>query len=130
MTLIHKIGAIIIRDRKLLVVKKQGMYIAPGGKLEAGEDHQACLTRGLDEEVRMQLRHATFYATFTHKSALEAGVTVKMDVYWAHADGEPIPSNEITEALFVAYEESRTLKIGSIMKEEIIPRLYADKLID
>ena len=59
---IHKIGAIAIKDRKLLVVRKRGKeeFIIPGGKHERDESFEECLRRELHEELQVNLTHFHF----------------------------------------------------------------------
>lgn len=49
---IHKAAGILIKDKKLLVEKSKNkeFFIAPGGKIEAGETPEHALVRELDEE--------------------------------------------------------------------------------
>ena len=49
MDVIHKIGAIILNDKKILVGKKGSKFIIPGGRIENSEDHRECLKRELRE---------------------------------------------------------------------------------
>ena len=48
-----KCAAVVLRGDSVLLVRKRGTtdLISPGGKLERGESHVACLGRELDEEL-------------------------------------------------------------------------------
>jgi|APSaa5957512535_1039671.scaffolds.fasta_scaffold15340_3 8-oxo-dGTP pyrophosphatase MutT (NUDIX family) len=49
--MIDVINGIVIKDYKLLVVKKKDVWILPGSKLDKGESHLECLSREFMEEL-------------------------------------------------------------------------------
>ena len=61
MNKIHKLGLIIIRDRKFLINRKYGtkLFLLPGGKKELGESAWQCLEREIAEEHNCKLRKDT-----------------------------------------------------------------------
>ena len=125
---LHKIGAIIIEDRKVLVGKKREKYIIPGGRIEPGESHEDCLRRELQEEFQVDMVSFTFFGQFTAEAALDPGMRVVMDVYEVTINGEPRASSEITDGQFVT--SSTTLPLGSIIQKEVIPKLVEEGKID
>jgi len=51
MKMIHKTVAIVIKDGKMLVVRKKGkeMWTGLGGRMEPGETEEECLLREIKE---------------------------------------------------------------------------------
>jgi ADP-ribose pyrophosphatase YjhB (NUDIX family) len=123
------INALIIQDKKLLVVKKNDYWILPGGKLEYNEDDISCLKREIGEELsNTKLIIKNYYKTFK-------GITPKSKkfleskCYFCEVEGEiGNPSNEIVLKYFVnascvhKYNFSKTT-------ESIIVDLYKEGLI-
>lgn len=73
---IFKIGAIIIRDRKLLVVRKRAPdnraeFIIPGGRPEGIETHQEALARELEEELGVTLISMRHFGSFDDIAVFE-----------------------------------------------------------
>ncbi|WP_410171186.1 NUDIX domain-containing protein [Brucella intermedia] len=54
---IEKCAAVIVQDRRLLVVRKRGtsVYISPGGKIEQGETQWDCLQREFEKSLTLRL---------------------------------------------------------------------------
>jgi 8-oxo-dGTP diphosphatase len=128
MNTIHKIGGVIIKDRKLLVGRKKDTFLMPGGKIKSGETHIECLKRELKEEFCVELISAKYFLACSDKAALEAETIVKMDTYLVNIEGNPKPSMEIEEMSYV--NSNTNLKIASIIKKVIIPELKKKDLID
>lgn len=127
MTKIHKIGAIIIKDKQILVVRKRGFknveYIIPGGRSGASESHEQTLRRELKEEVGLELVLATPLGHFDD-SALYERVPIAMDVYETEVKGEPLPASEIKEYLWVDRNYARQgIEVGSVLTRHVIPKL-------
>lgn len=59
------IGAAIIDDGKILLVRKKQIWILPGGKPELGESDIECLCREVSEELSgTQLDNIRYYGEF------------------------------------------------------------------
>lgn len=128
MHLIHKVGAIILKDRKILVAKKKDTFIIPGGRIEHGETHEECLRRELQEELKVDLVSAQYFATFEDAASLDPGKMVRIEVYFATIHENPTPAGEITE---LAYINSRhNLKIGGVLQKHVLPALVQQNKID
>ena len=125
---IHKIGAIILKNKKILVAKKKNKFIIPGGRVEEGEDDLTCLKRELLEELKVDLITSEYFGRYEHDAALDPGMKIKMRVYFVKIAGEPIASSEISEIAFV--NSHHNLKMGSIVTEEVIPELVKRGLIE
>lgn len=131
---INKAGAVIIRDRKLLVSRSQDkdIFVAPGGKLEDGEDDLDALVRELQEEQAVEIdREST--ELLGEFEAVAAGDdrqrSIRMGVYIVNKyKGSLVPSHEIAENAWVNSQSS--LPLGSIFEHEVIPALVKRNLID
>lgn len=65
---IPAVKAVIVKDGKILVLRKQGMteeiYELPGGKMNFGETHGEALFREVYEETKLQVQPFILYDTF------------------------------------------------------------------
>lgn len=97
MTQLHKAGALIIKDKKLMIVKPHGkpFFINPGGKYEAGESTEDCLKRELKEELDVKLISCKHYKTYDISKAAHSGLPLSLELYHATIEGDPKPSAEI-----------------------------------
>jgi len=130
----HKAAAVIIRNRKLLVSRSHGkdVFVAPGGKLEAGETSIEALIRELAEEqqITVQPSDLRFMGEFFAEAVGHDNVWLQMDVFYLdHYEGELTPSREIAENRWVDSADTTTPQ-GSIFSHEVIPRLVTENLID
>jgi 8-oxo-dGTP diphosphatase len=132
---IHKAGAIIINERKILLVKSKNKktFIAPGGKLEEGEDMKTALIRELKEElgVSVEMGNLEEFNTYYARATDDESKTLRMDTYIVKKyQGELKPDNEIDKMLWLDSNIPENVKIGSIFEHEIIPKLKNDNFID
>lgn len=87
------LAAVIERDNCFLVTKRlsrthlAGYWEFPGGKCEAGESHEACLRRELDEELGVDARIGDSHVRRTRHPER----TVRLHFRWCEFDGEPQP---------------------------------------
>lgn len=130
---IHKAGGVIIRDRKFLVTRSAGkdIFIAPGGKLEAGEIAEEALAREMMEEVQVKIDVSTLepLGTFRAQAAGKDNMTLEMDVFIIHDfEGEISPSSEVEEIMWVN-TETRGVQLGSIFEHEVMPLLRLRDLV-
>ena len=121
------ITAAIIKDEKLLVVKKNETWIMPGGKPELNESDLECLTREVGEELSgtkiKNMKYFTeFYGTTPHKKDI-----IKVKVYFADIDGKlNSPSNEIKKSDWVGDKYEKNLSditiqvVENLLKEGYI----------
>ena len=130
---IHKAGGVLIKDRRFLVTRAHGkdVFVAPGGKLEAGETAIAALIREMMEEVQVEISEADLELIGTfHAIAAGSDKTLEMDVFLIrNAQGEPSPSSEIEEIMWVN-TETTGVKLGSIFEHDVMPKLKEMDLID
>lgn len=96
------INIAVIEDRRILLVKKNDVWILPGGKPIWNETDYGCLVRKIGEELsgtEIIIKH--YYSSFIEKTP-HKGDELETRVYFAEIDGElKNPSSEISEAGFV-----------------------------
>ena len=104
------IGAIIIENNKILLVRKKETWIFPGGKPEPGESELECLCREVGEELSgTELDEISHYRDFAGV-APHKGDSVQVKTYFAKIKGElKQPSAEISAVEWVSNEREYTL---------------------
>lgn len=124
--LIEKVGAAIVRNKKVLVVRKEGQpspeFFTAGGKIEGGETHYETLVRELKEELNVDIERIDYLGSFRDVAVFEA-VPIIIHAYYVEVIGEPHPSAEIRELKWVDKSDRSSVSISSIMAEQIIPAL-------
>ena len=94
------IGAAIIDNGKILLVRKRQSWILPGGKPEPSESDIECLCREVSEELSgTQLNNIRYYGEFEGVTPHKGNI-LKAKVYFANIKGKLYPSS----AEIVAYE--------------------------
>ena len=127
-----KIGAIILKSRKILLVSDDTtpFFWIPGGKVEPGEDHHGCLRRKLQEELGVQLKHAKFYTTktFLHEMAAD---TQMIHYYLLDIQRDPEPRSEITRMHWFSKEDflKDEPKTTNVLREQLLPMLIEEGLL-
>lgn len=131
-SIIVKCAAVIVRDRSLLLTRKQGTttFISPGGKPLPGESYLDCVAREVREELEVEVQTSTYLGIFHGVSTFE-NISIEMHVYLSDIFGEPRPSAEIAEIVWYrSCLSSPQLMIGSIFGKAVIPLLLKERLID
>ncbi len=126
--IIYKIGAAIIKDRKLLVCRKKDLWISPGGKIEKGESDENCLRRELKEELQVDFTSMRFLGKYQDKYIPNPTKTIIINYYIAEIKKEPKASNEIDEVRYVTSRDK--LNYGPGIPKCMIPELIKLGLID
>lgn len=101
------IGAAIIEDGKILLVKKIETWILPGGKPKVGEDDLACLKREIGEELSgLSLANCQYFDDFEGITP-HRGDKLRAKVYLADIahNKEIKPSGEISEVRWISKPE-------------------------
>jgi ADP-ribose pyrophosphatase YjhB (NUDIX family) len=112
------VSAAIVRDGRVLLVRRardpgRGLYSLPGGVVEAGETLAEAIIREVDEETGLSIQPM---ALAGHREAIirdKAGRAERHFVILTFAcrwvAGEPRPSDEVDEALWVKPDELQHL---------------------
>ncbi len=128
---IHKIGAMIISDRKLLVVRKRGKneFIIPGGKHEKSETSEECLKRELKEELQIDLISSEFFSRYEGAAHFEKALLV-MDLYFVKFKGDIKVDSEIKEFLWIDRNyKDNGVSLAGALEFYIVPKLTVMGLI-
>lgn len=131
-TMIDKVGGVILKDKKILVQRKNNNReecIIPGGKREGNETDFETLKRELQEELSVELVKAEYIGTY-QDIAVFSGKPLQVITYIATIKGEIKCNNEIKEAIWIDrnYKEQE-IKVGSILGEHVIPELIKRNLM-
>ena len=132
---IYKSGGILIKDRKILVErsKNKEFFISPGGSIEDGETPTQALVRELWEEFKINVTENDFeeFGIFSAQAVGQEDKKIQMNVYIVKSwQGEPTPSSEVEEILWINSNIPTGIKVGSIFEHDVIPKLKAMNLID
>lgn len=102
--LVKVVSAAIIRDGRLLLVKKNGVHIPPGGKPKTGENDEDCLRREIREELSdTEVLTLTPYKSFRGLS-ISGRNEIEAVIYRTDINGElGRPSGEIDDYAWVLY---------------------------
>ncbi|MBL7127241.1 MAG: NUDIX domain-containing protein [Dehalococcoidales bacterium] len=124
---IYKVGAIIVRDGHILVVRKdvpdRHEYILPGGKAKTSEEPFETLRRELQEELDVELVNARWFGRFQEDATFE-NVPLLMDVYILNIKGDPSPHAEIQGCSWIDCDyHKRGILLGKTLERQIIPEL-------
>lgn len=68
----HGVGAIIIKNRKILLLLRKespdkGLWSLPGGQVEVGENLEMAIKREVSEEIGVKVTHAELVESFTYE---------------------------------------------------------------
>lgn len=132
--MIDKVGGIIIKNGKLLVVRKKTKenfpeFIIPGGKREIGETDVETLRREILEEVNLKVVKAEYVGEYKDIAIFEK-IPIVIKVYLCEVEGEVNVDNEIKEFCWIDEDYKRDgIKVGSILEKFVLPQLKKNKLI-
>ena len=122
----HKIAGLIIKDGKILLVRKydEEQFIIPGGKILPGEIPRETLARELKEELNLELIDMRSWSqNFTVHFKIKDKLII-MDSYLVQVKGEPKASSEINEFKWLdSSYKKQGIKIASIDEDYIFPEL-------
>lgn len=127
MRTIRKIGLLVVRDGRLLVVRKRGgtLWILPGGKPEPGESDEQALNREVREELSCDIAWSRRWDEIAAPAADLPDVEVVVACHIGEISGSPVPTEEIEELAWVDMR-SPELPLAISIAEHMIPRLLAE----
>ncbi|MCL5430465.1 MAG: NUDIX domain-containing protein [Candidatus Marsarchaeota archaeon] len=130
----HKSCAVIIKDKKFLVVRNVGrsIWTSPGGHVENGETADQSVKRELGEELGFIPSKVEPYGEIETKSPIEKDVVMKLSFFIVHPNREfKITDPEIGELMWVdsKYKGEDGELIDSL-KGWLTERLLKDGLIN
>lgn len=130
--MIDKVGGIILKDKKILVQRKNNNKeecIIPGGKRENSETDLETLKRELMEELNVELIDAVFFGGYDD-IAVFSNKPIHVQAYLVNIKGKIVCNNEIKEAIWIDrnYKE-KGIKVGSILGDFVIPELIKRNLM-
>jgi ADP-ribose pyrophosphatase len=120
------VGAIVIRDNKVLLVKRKrppgkGLWAIPGGRVELGETLQEAAEREVKEETGVTVRAGNPVYTFDLIEQDDAGRIryhyVIVDLMADYVGGKPSPSDDACEARWVTSKELQDLPVSQTTQE-------------
>lgn len=130
--LIDKVGGIILKDKKILVQRKNNNReecIIPGGKREKNETDIETLKRELKEELCVSVIDYEFIGGYDDKACF-SDKDIHVQVYLVKIEGEIKCANEIKEAIWIDRNyKDKNIKIGSILEKYVIPELIKRDLM-
>ncbi|MEK6937559.1 MAG: NUDIX domain-containing protein [Nanoarchaeota archaeon] len=121
------ISAVIIKERKILLVKKEEFWILPGGKPEPEESDLDCLCREVREELSgTELKNVRYYGEFEGITPRK-GYLLKAKVYFAEIISSlGLPAAEISAREWV--DDTGPYKMSDITAK-IIDSLRKDQYL-
>lgn len=134
--LVKRAGAIIIKDKKVLVARAKDLgaiFLPPGGAVEKSETMEQALIREIFEELKIVINESDIEIFNRHfkKADQDEDFDLQLDAFiikkWT---GEITPDNEIEEIVWIESTNKQKIKLGSIFESEILPKLKAQNLID
>ena len=128
--MIDKVGGIVIKDKKVLVVRKKTKEnFLEFIKRESGETDLETLQREMQEEVNLKIIKTEYLGEYRDIAIFE-NIPIAMKVYLCEVEGEINVQNEIKEFCWIDknYKE-KGIKVGSILEKFVLPQLIKRELI-
>lgn len=105
---INVVGAVFIKDGKVLAAKRSasmalpGLWEFPGGKIEAGETAQEALLREISEELNCDIEVGNYLTTTDYQYPFG---TVSLTTYFAELKGDEPELTEHAEIRWLSPSE-------------------------
>lgn len=131
------VGAVIVRDRQVLIVKRKyeplaGQWSIPGGAVEIGETLEACVAREMLEETGLTIELGPVIEVFDRITRDEQGGVryhfVLVDYLCWPVGGELKAGSDVADARFVDPSELAQYHLTVKATEVIARALDLDRL--
>ncbi len=125
-----RVGALIIRDGKILLVKirEVNWWSLPGGGIEQSETLEQALSREVMEETNLEVVSAEKYGEFLSDGTRNPGGKRNLTLaFLVQATGTPIARNEISEVKWASVSEALELEKLTQSAEFFIKKLTQEK---
>ena len=124
------IDLVVIKNERILLIKKKQVWILPGGKIEKGERNLDCLKREVKEETGATAIVENFYNNFIgetphKKDSLQVEVYFGRIGYWGELT--PREGDSISKVKFVKHPYEYPL---SNITKKIIDSLKKDGYLE
>jgi 8-oxo-dGTP diphosphatase len=133
MRTIHKIAAVVIKDNKFLMVRKEGkdIWTSLGGRLEEGETEEQCLLREIKEEANCNAKILRKLGDFSAKAVFDDAI-VHLSTYLVELNGEiECIDSELAEIKFIDKNfKEQNIKPSPTIEEQMIPFCIKEGLLD
>ena len=123
------VGAIVIRDGKVLLVKRgvppgKGLWAIPGGMIELGETIQQAAEREILEETGISVRAKEAFYIFDFIDR-DSGGNIKyhyiiIDFLADYLGGEPKAADDVSDARWVAPDEASALNLSPTTRKLLV----------
>jgi 8-oxo-dGTP diphosphatase len=127
MNTITKVGLAIIKDKKLLIVRKEGTtkFLVPGGRPENSENEVETLQREIMEELNcdLDLNSLQYIGEFADIAANEPNTIIKVKLYSGTVSGSMVASSEIEEIRWFNPQSDDMEILAPSIKNKIVPGL-------
>ena len=121
--------ALIIRDKKILLIREGGYWYTPGGGIEEGESHEEAIARECKEEIGVDVLASHPYFVFDTIN-IDTCTPQRNYCYLVEIQGEPNASTEIDGIVWLSYEEvCAQQNLIPSEKELIFDRLVSEELL-
>jgi 8-oxo-dGTP pyrophosphatase MutT (NUDIX family) len=132
----NKVGLLAINDDRLLLCRKDhftSKLILPGGRIEAGESSEECLSREILEELgEVTLLEMEYVGTYQDRAASDdpsIEKTVEIQLFRGDIIGNPVASSEIVELVWFGQASDRS-ELSPILINKILPDLIDRGLLN
>ncbi|GEM_PF-992213 len=122
-------GIALDGHRRLLMVRKKGIWILPGGKIETGESELICLIREIKEELpRAQLRWFAEGKEFFGQAPF-GNHSIAVKTHFIEISGCIEVANEIEAAEFVNAKQIGNYPMSQVMADVVAHLIFEGKFL-